>query len=98
MFSTLNRKYIVKRYLVMVSLLLVMSSVFSLAHASQHLFHPVDKACDIFLSSDKNSAIDSQLCAPALRFTLHAQQSEISYPYISDKTPTAFLSRAPPAC
>lgn len=98
MFSTLNRKYIVKRYLVMISLLLVTSSVFSLAHASQHLFHPVDKACDIFLSSDKNSAIDSQLCTPTSPSLLHAQQPEFSYLFISDKTPTAFLSRAPPAC
>jgi len=98
MFSTLNRKYTLKRYLVAISLLLVTSSVFSLAHASQHLFHTVDKACDIFLSSDKNSAIDGQLSPLALRSTLTAVQAEVSYLFISDKSSTAFLSRAPPAC
>ena len=98
MFSNLHRKYTVKRYLVVICLLLVTSSVFSLAHASQHLFHPVDQSCDVFLTSDKNSAIDNQLCSPASRSPFHAQQSEIIYLYLSDKTSTAFLSRAPPSC
>ena len=85
------------RLILLISLMLVLGSFFSLAHASQHSFHQADQSCEAFLSIEKNSVLDSPLAryetdpGHARLASVLVQQLEIQ------STRLAFSSRAPPS-
>lgn len=85
------------RLILLISLILVLGSFFSLAHASQHPFHQADQSCVTFLSIEKNSAIDSPEAGietepyPARHAAVFGHQVEIQLARLP------FLSRAPPS-
>ena len=45
------------RLIVLISLVLIFASFFSLAHASQHLFHTTDQSCAAFISVENSSGL-----------------------------------------
>jgi len=85
------------RQAVLFSLVLILASFFTLAHASQHHFHTEDQSCSAFLSVENNNALGN-MCAD-----LHEEHTL----FMHDVVPGAQLeyqlslspysSRAPPA-
>jgi len=85
------------RLIVLISLLLVLASIFSLAHASQHPFHATDKSCVEFLSFDKNNTLGSAEAGLEAELPTAPQVVEARCQVEVQLSRSSYSSRAPPA-
>ena len=85
------------RLVMLLSLVLLTGSFFSLAHASQHLFHQLDQGCEVFLSIEKNSTLDSSVAGLETDPDLARHAIEAGRQVEIQATHFAFSSRAPPS-
>jgi len=85
------------RLAVLFSLVLIFASLFTLAHASQHLFHTTDQSCTAFISVENSSGLGNP-CAVLYsehNIFLHDVVAGTQAAYQLSLLP--YSSRAPPA-
>jgi hypothetical protein len=85
------------RLILLIGLILVLSSFISLTHASQHLFHQFDQGCEVFLSIEKNSAVDSPVTGIDIGPYLCRHVSVAGHQLQIQSARMVFSSRAPPS-
>jgi len=85
------------RLILLISLVLVLGSFFSLAHASQHPFHQADQSCVTFLSIEKNSVLGSPVAGLEVDPNLARHTAVVGRQVEIQSTRLAFSSRAPPS-
>jgi hypothetical protein len=85
------------RQAVLFSLVLILASFFTLAHASQHHFHIEDQSCSAFLSVENNNGLDNTCADLHQEHHLYMHVVVPGPQLVYQITHSPYSSRAPPA-